>query len=109
MSSLGGDPPVQTATVSRRAIASPSSSRSAERTAALTGTTEPPSFGQSDVDQTVAPIAASTGTMPQPELTGSDASAKRSQSLPGTVTLWNGDGPRQDHGSPVKVIFIAPR
>ena len=59
-------PGSQRPTASRTATTSPSSSCSALRTHALTGTTYCPSFGHSDVAHRVRPIVASTGIIPQP-------------------------------------------
>ncbi len=49
----------------------------------------------------VDPIRASTGIMPQPYVTSPDVAWSSALSSSGTVTKWYGDGPLQNHTSPL--------
>src|SRR6185437_8052810 len=60
----------------------------------------PPSFGQSDVVVSVSPMVSATGIIPHPYVTNGATSAIAALSSGGTVTKWNGAGPRQYQTSP---------
>ena len=67
---------------------SPTLIPSALRTLSFSGTTYPPSFGNSDVVHRVDPIRSSAGIMPQPYVTRADAARNSALSGSGTVTKW---------------------
>jgi hypothetical protein len=74
----------------------------------FSGTTYPPFFGNNDVVHCVDPMCAVTGIIPQPYVTDDAVTCSCALSSSGTVTKWYGDGPRQNHTSPLNSRFTRP-